>query len=1036
MRTFIRFLQTMTLLIGFAFLFITGNSNLRAAPHNGEEFSFSQPDGSLVPVLVWGDEFHQDVESPDGYSLIRDEDGWICYAVLSSDGSEYVSNGVRYTGEKRGQSLRKHLRINKESIRKKQRRNKEILGYEELISPSSAVHPRFSPAPQDGVTQLSEPQSVVGLTLLIDFPDQKTSFTQADIQAFCNQQGYTGYSNNGSIYDYFYDVSNGLMHYTNIVTPFVTADNNKSYYDSGKGYGHVQELLTCVLKKLKDSGFDLSSVTTRNNEVVALNIFYAGTAAAGWANGLWAHSGTYNGMVTINGLRFYRYQISDLGTKLQIGTFVHENGHMLMGWPDLYSYEEHSNGVGMYCVMNSISYNNPQQPNPYFRSLAGWIDVIDITGQRRGTVYSHTANSHSAYTYVRDSRELYFIEARRRIGRSAGIPGEGLAIWHVHKDGLNTAPTKGFPLLALVQADGRNQLENRNNSGDANDLFRSNFNDRFNSTTNPAALYHDGTGSGIDIADISAVGNVMTFTIGENAEIPTYTLTVQNGDGSGTYSPGDTVDISASSLSTIGTFVRWSSDNTVIIDDPSAIQHVTSEPGDTTLRIDNLFMAQTFVIMGTSDAVVTANYAVPIQIPATVQAESAAVLSGNIAQYTSADDGEYSRLSSGAYMEFLINAETSGTYQFSYRMAPRNTSSIFRISDVINDTVIDSFVVSNSGRFQSWSTITGKSLVVSPGQYIWRLELLEGGCDVDWFAVNVTGTLTVVSGSGSGVYPSGTVVEIRADEPSESYKLFAGWSGSDASLAAVSDPLLSVTSVTLGSDSIMLTATYVDSPTVGIVMPSGTGHSVTVNDTFFFDDGGKYSDYSNDFFGEITLVPAVKGETVVLSFEELDICETSVNGIKDSLLIYSGSGSRKELWSGMAMGEQLPEQFVSNDPSGKVTVQFTSGSGLTGAGWKIHVTTKPISAVVMTRSALPTRFDLRVGYNGKISYQLPKGENTRMALYNMQGKMVSLLYNGYRAPGFYSANLNSGKFSISQGFYVVRMTAGNYTKNMKVLLKR
>ncbi|MDO5576073.1 MAG: M6 family metalloprotease domain-containing protein, partial [Fibrobacter sp.] len=986
-------------------------------------------------VLIWGDEFHQNVESPDGYSLVRDDEGWICYAVLSSDGSEYVSNGVHYTGEKRGQSLKKHLRINKESVRKKERRNKEILGYENLISPSSSGHPRFSPAPSEN-GQPATPKSVVGLTILIDFPDQKTSFTQADIEAFCNLPGYAEFGNNGSIYDYFNDVSNGLMQYTNVVTPFITADKDKSYYDSGEGYGHVQELITCILNKLKNNGFDLSSVTTKNNEVVALNIFYAGTASAGWANGLWAHSGTYYGMVNINGIRFYRYQMSDLGRKLQMGTFVHENGHMLMGWPDLYSYEEHSNGVGMYCVMNSINpYTNPQQPNPYFRSLAGWIDVTDITGKRRGTVYSHTANSHSAYTYVRDSKEFYIIEARRRIGRSSGLPGDGLAIWHVHNGGLNTDPSKGFPLLALVQADGRNHLENRINSGDGNDLFRSNFNDRFNSTTNPAARYHDGTESGIDIADISAVGTEMNFTIGENAEIPTYMLIVQNGNGSGTYSPGDTVEISAPLSSAIGTFVRWSYDTSVIIDDPSAIQHIMPSSGDTTFSIGDQFSVQTFVVMGSSDAVVTANYAVPIQIPSTVQTESAAVLSGNIAQYSFSGEGEYARLNSGAYMEFLINAETGGTYQFSYRAASRNTSSVFRLRDVVSDTVMDSFTVASSGRFQTWGTIAGKQLAVSPGQYIWRLELLGGSCDLDWFAVNTTGLLTVVNGSGSGVYSSGTVVEIKADAPPESYKMFAGWSGSETSLSAVSDPLLSVTSVTLGVDPITLTATYVDFPTVGIVMPSGTGHSVTVNDTFFFDNGGKYSDYSNDFFGEITFVPAVKGDAVVLSFEELDICE-SAGGKKDSLLIYSGSGSSKELWSGLVMGERLPEQFVSGDPNGKVTVQFTSGSSQTGSGWKIHVTTEPISAVSMAQSALPAHFDLRVGYNGKISYQLPRGENTRMALYNMQGKMVSLLYNGYRTPGFYSANLNSGKFSLSQGFYVVRMTAGSYTKNMKVFLKR
>ncbi len=38
----------------------------------GELFDLRQPDGSLVPVRIWGDEFYRVVESLDGYTLVRD----------------------------------------------------------------------------------------------------------------------------------------------------------------------------------------------------------------------------------------------------------------------------------------------------------------------------------------------------------------------------------------------------------------------------------------------------------------------------------------------------------------------------------------------------------------------------------------------------------------------------------------------------------------------------------------------------------------------------------------------------------------------------------------------------------------------------------------------------------------------------------------------------------------------------------------------------------------------------------------------------
>ena len=43
-----------------------------AAPIIGGRFEIRQPDGTMVPVRIWGDEFYQVVESLDGYTLIRD----------------------------------------------------------------------------------------------------------------------------------------------------------------------------------------------------------------------------------------------------------------------------------------------------------------------------------------------------------------------------------------------------------------------------------------------------------------------------------------------------------------------------------------------------------------------------------------------------------------------------------------------------------------------------------------------------------------------------------------------------------------------------------------------------------------------------------------------------------------------------------------------------------------------------------------------------------------------------------------------------
>ena len=523
-----------------------------AAPINGGEFQFRQPDGSMVRVVVWGDEFYQDVESPDGYALVRDGDGWICYAELSADGSEYVATGVRYTGtgKSRAPGVSKGLRVNKDSVREKQRRGREAVGHDKLIGPRSFAKPRtrqFSAALPGGTSPaptLTEPVRVVGLTIPINFPEEQSNITQEMIDEFCNRPGgVNGANPAGSVYDYFYDVSDGLLEYTNIVTPFVTVDNSKEYYERGNDSIRTilrWEFITSALNKLKAMNFDLEGVTVDTDSgrynVVALNLFYAGNTGSGWSQGLWPHAGTYapyrpfdtsadkQAAVTINGIRFSRYQMTGLGTGSNpppIGTFVHESGHLVMGWPDLYSYRNDgtSSIIGSWCVMSSQNNNNPQYPNAYLRYLAGWIDAVDITSAEVGTPFYHVANGPAAYVYRRNAIEAYFIEARRRVGRNANTPGSGLAVWHIHEYGYNRSDDAGFPLVALMQADGRNDLENGVNKGDATDLFRASVQTNFNKATIPAAFYHDETASDISITEISDSGEVMTFRIGDPVHI-------------------------------------------------------------------------------------------------------------------------------------------------------------------------------------------------------------------------------------------------------------------------------------------------------------------------------------------------------------------------------------------------------------------------------------------------------------------------------------------------------------------------------------
>ncbi len=492
------------------------NSSTSAAPYSGEVFKLKQPDGSFVSVKVWGDEYYQHVESLDGYTLVRDKKNkWICYAKLSTDKKELVSSGEIFGAPKKGtkvQKFKKHIKLPKDEVRQKALKNKHLLDVQSV------------PAFVDKKTiSLSSPQltntQILGLTLLIDFPDEAASITVSDIQNYLNQEGYNGHGNNGSVYDFFFDISDGNLEYTNHVTNYYTANNNKSYYtDSSVSYGtRARELILEALNDLEQTGFDFSALSTESGDyIIAINAFYAGEVDNAWAQGLWPHKSSMFGSFSADGVKSGEYQITNIGTSLSLRTFCHENGHMVCNWPDMYDYGYESSGLGNYCLMASGSSNtNPIPPNPYLRDLCGWQTVTNLYGMNGQ--YQIVSNDSEMYRYINPSnnKEFYLVESFLQSDRYSACPDEGLAIWHIDEDGDNDNEQMTANLhymVSLEQADNDFDLENNNNNGDSSDLFND-TNSEFSDTTLPDALWWDSTESRLHINNISAVGEIMSFSL-------------------------------------------------------------------------------------------------------------------------------------------------------------------------------------------------------------------------------------------------------------------------------------------------------------------------------------------------------------------------------------------------------------------------------------------------------------------------------------------------------------------------------------------
>src|SRR5512133_134885 len=166
------------------------------------------------------------------------------------------------------------------------------------------------------------------------------------------------------------------------------------------------------------------------------------------------------------------------------------------------------------CVNGST---NPVPPNAFYRSLMGWITLKEISKDPLGTAYKLPADLNNALVYTGTSatsaQEMFVVEARRRTGRNATLPDSGLIIWHIDKAGSNTEAGKN-DYVVPEQADGKNDLELKVNNGNIGDLFRANNVAKFNDSTKPNANFHNGSKSGLQVANVSAVKDTMTFSLG------------------------------------------------------------------------------------------------------------------------------------------------------------------------------------------------------------------------------------------------------------------------------------------------------------------------------------------------------------------------------------------------------------------------------------------------------------------------------------------------------------------------------------------
>ena len=554
------------------FVFIVFCASVSAAPYNGAIFTFKQPNDSVVTVKLYGDEFYIRAESLDGYTLVRDEKtGWICYATLSVNGDSLLSTGIHYSTLKSTQAnLVQHIDISAVARQQVVDRNRKLLY---PITNDTIFNPSKKKAAADFTSD-----TIKGLCIAVDFSDQPSTVTIQQINDFCNGDNFTGFGNNGSLMQYFKDVSGGRLIYKNVVygifrAPKKFADYEKMGYTVG-----AKEILGIMLKKIDSLGFNFSKLSTNQGYIRAINLMYTGEAL-NWSQGMWYHSSGY-GDFKADGVSSGAYNTSPINADMSIGTVCHENGHMICGWPDLYKYDNlnGTDGIGAFDIMCAISdKKNPSQPNTYLRQRLGWDTLVNINGKNDTIVAVCNALKSWVYTNPSNPDEMYMIEARKKKGRNANIPDDGLVVWHIDKNGDNQ--TKHH-LVYLVHA-------NNNMNDHSAACFRSDRTSSFTDFTVVNSRWYGGFLSRLTIKALGKATDTIRFVV---SQAPAY-------DGDAVFFEscnygGNAVALKAGAYTTADLINKGIADNSI-----SSVQ--LGQGAKVSLYRDNNFTGSSFVFSTT-----------------------------------------------------------------------------------------------------------------------------------------------------------------------------------------------------------------------------------------------------------------------------------------------------------------------------------------------------------------------------------------------------------------------------------------------------
>lgn len=414
-----------------------------ACRNDGNWIKFRQPDGTELTVRFCGDEHFTYYLTPTGLAMVEGTNGYL--RRLSPNELELQMANAR--------------------------QNTEVTDID--------ISGHFS--------HTWDPTKVYkSAVILLQFSDEP--FTIADnpkafYDSLFNYPGFNKGEGKGCVADYFREQSGGLFNSQyDIYGPVYMPDTAAC-----KGNNTYRTVLRNTLIKAIDSlGLDPNLYDWNGDNKMEHLIFiysgYGGNDGYATKKGIINPHTTSFSAYTHNGISISRYTCSaeKWGYNNQscgIGTILHEYSHAL-GLPDQYPTKGDEYSVlDEWDLMDGGNFTGfgwcPPNYSPMEKMLMGWMEPVELTEPVTITNLQCVADGGPTYLIKHTDNEFYLLENRQRKGWDAGIPGQGLVIFHTYYDekawnigenggsnAVNNIPTKHY--YDLFHADNLDYMASRN----------------------------------------------------------------------------------------------------------------------------------------------------------------------------------------------------------------------------------------------------------------------------------------------------------------------------------------------------------------------------------------------------------------------------------------------------------------------------------------------------------------------------------------------------------------------------------------------